>query len=97
MTEQEPYLYTNSAGAYNVFVPSLQTNSSGTTWTASTNTPGVYSYSSTIDVTKADTKIIGLGYPTLIPTAGNVTMNVADVNGVNISGMIFDAGPTSSS
>ncbi len=31
VTEQEPYLYTNSAGAYNVFVPSLQTNSSGTT------------------------------------------------------------------
>jgi uncharacterized protein involved in high-affinity Fe2+ transport len=130
-TEQEPYLYTNSAGAYNVFVPSLQANSSGTTWTASSNTPGtslslstfyvvtssstvaqinsalaagdnllftpgVYSYASTIDVTNPDTKIIGLGFPTLIPTAGNVTMNVADVNGVNISGLIFDAGPTSS-
>jgi uncharacterized protein involved in high-affinity Fe2+ transport len=132
VTEQEPYLYQNSAGAYNVFVPSLQTNSSGTTWTATTNTPGtslslntfyvvnssstvaqinsalavgdnllftpgVYSYASTIDVTNPDTKIIGLGFPTLIPTAGNVTMNVADVNGVNISGIIFDAGPTSSS
>ncbi|HEX4833899.1 MAG TPA: discoidin domain-containing protein [Trebonia sp.] len=131
VTEQEPYLYTNSAGAYNVFVPSLATNSSGATWTASTNTPGtslalstfyvvnsastiaqinaalaagdnllftpgVYSYASTINVTKADTKIIGLGFATIIPTAGNVTMNVADVSGVNISGLIFDAGPASS-
>jgi hypothetical protein len=60
-------------------------------------TPGVYDLSSTINVTKADTKIIGLGFPTLIPASGNVTMNVADVSGVNVSGLIFDAGPTSSS
>jgi F5/8 type C domain len=59
-------------------------------------TPGVYSYGSPITVTKADTKIIGLGFPTLIPTSGNVTMTVADVSGVNISGMLFDAGPASS-
>jgi hypothetical protein len=132
VTEEEPYLYTDSSGNYNVFVPSLRTNSSGPSWSASSNTagtslsvnntfyivnssstvaqinaalgagdnllftPGVYSYGSTINVTKPDTKIIGLGFPTLIPTSGNVTMNVADVSGVNISGMIFDAGPTSS-
>lgn len=132
VTEEEPYLYTDSSGNYNVFVPSLQTNFSGPTWTTSSNTagtslsvnntfyivnsastvaqinaalaagdnllftPGVYSYSSTINVTNPDTKIIGLGFPTLIPTAGNTTMSVADVSGVNISGIIFDAGPTSS-
>jgi hypothetical protein len=132
VTEEEPYLYTDSSGNYNVFVPSLRTNSSGPSWSASSNTPGtslsvsntfyvvnsastvaqinaalaagdnllftpgVYSYASTINVTKADTKIIGLGFATLIPTAGNVTMSVADVSGVNISGIIFDAGPTSS-
>ena len=56
----------------------------------------MYSIGSTINVTKADTKIIGLGFPTLVPSNGNVTMNVADVSGVNISGLIFDAGPTSS-
>ena len=55
-------------------------------------TPGVYSYASTINVTNPDTKIIGLGFPTIVPPAGNTTMNVADVNGVNISGIIFDAG-----
>jgi hypothetical protein len=131
VTEEEPYLYLDSSGNYNVFVPSLQTNSSGPTWTASSNTPGkslplttfyvvtpsssvatinqalsvgdnllftpgVYSYGSAIDVTSPDTKIIGIGFPTLIPTSGNITMSVADVSGVNISGLIFDAGPTSS-
>ena len=131
VTEEEPYLYTDSSGSYHVFVPSLRTGSSGPTWTSSSNTPGtslslntfyvvtpsstvatinqalaagdnllftpgVYSYGSTINVTKADTKIIGLGFPTLIPSSGNVTMNVADVSGVNVSGLIFDAGPTSS-
>jgi hypothetical protein len=115
-----------------VFVPSLQTKSSGPTWSSSSNapgtslafstfyvvnssstiaqinaalaagdnllfTPGVYSYSSTINVTKANTKIIGLGFATLIPTAGNITMKVSDVPGVNISGLIFDAGPIQSS
>jgi hypothetical protein len=59
-------------------------------------TPGVYSYGSTINVVDPNTKIIGLGFATLIPTSGNVTMNVADVPGVNISGLIFDAGPVNS-
>ncbi len=58
--------------------------------------PGVYSYASTINVTKADTKIIGLGFATLIPTAGQTTISVADVGGVNISGLILDAGPVNS-
>ena len=59
-------------------------------------TPGVYDISSTISVTKADTKIVGLGFPTLISENGASTMSVADVGGVNISGMIFDAGSASS-
>jgi hypothetical protein len=59
-------------------------------------TPGVYSYGSAINVTKANTKIIGLGFATIIPTSGNITINVADVAGVNVSGLILDAGPTQS-
>jgi hypothetical protein len=59
-------------------------------------TPGVYHIPSTIWVTRPDTKIIGLGFPTLIPAHGNVTMQVGDVGGVNVSGMIFDAGPSRS-
>ena len=31
-TEEEPYLYQDSSGNYNVFVPSVQTNSSGPSW-----------------------------------------------------------------
>jgi hypothetical protein len=56
--------------------------------------PGVYNYASTIQVTHADTKVIGLGFATIVPTGGNTTLSVADVDGVNISGLIFDAGPT---
>jgi len=59
-------------------------------------TPGVYDIPQTIKVTKPDTKIIGLGFPTLIPSNGNVTMDVADVKGVNLSSLIFDAGPVNS-
>src|SRR5258708_35628262 len=32
VTREAPYLYLDSAGNYNVFVPAAQTNSSGTTW-----------------------------------------------------------------
>ena len=129
-TEEEPYLYSNSSGAYDVFVPSLQANSSGPTWAGGNTpgsslpladffvaspwnsvaqinsalaagddlilTPGVYQLGWTIDVPDANTKIIGLGFPTLVPTNGNITMDVSDVAGVNISGVIFDAGPTNS-
>jgi hypothetical protein len=31
-TEEEPFLYTDSSGNYNVFVPSLQHNTTGTSW-----------------------------------------------------------------
>ncbi len=131
VTQEEPYLYTDSSGNYNVFVPSVRTNSSGPSWAGGNTpgtslsvnstfyvvnssstiaainaalaagenllfTPGVYSYASTINVTKADTKIIGLGFATLIPTAGQTTISVADVGGVNISGLILDAGPVNS-
>ena len=32
VTREEPFLYVDSAGNFNVFVPALQRNSSGTTW-----------------------------------------------------------------
>ena len=129
-TREQPYLYTDSSGNFEVFVPSAQTNSSGPSWAnggtagyslplsrffivqQSTTvrqinaalarglnllfTPGVYNVPSTIHVLWPDTKIVGLGFPTLIPTHGNVTMDATPVPGINVSGLIFDAGSVSS-
>ena len=36
MTEEEPFLYTDSHGNYNVFVPAVQRNSSGPSWASGT-------------------------------------------------------------
>ncbi len=130
VTREEPYLYVDSSGNFNVFVPSVQTNTSGTTWAngstpgtslpiskffiaqpsdsvATINsalqsgkdlilTPGVYNLSQSINVTNPDTVVLGLGFPTLIPQNGIVSMQVANAPGVMISGLIFDAGATNS-
>jgi hypothetical protein len=129
-TREEPYLYTDSSGKYEVFIPSAQTNSSGPSWANGSTpgyslplgkfyvvqqstgvgqinaalarglnllfTPGVYNVPSTIHVLWPDTKIVGIGFPTLIPQHGNVTMDALPVPGVNVSGLIFDAGPVTS-
>jgi hypothetical protein len=36
VTEEEPFLYTDGGGHYNVFVPSVQHNSTGTSWSSGT-------------------------------------------------------------
>ena len=59
-------------------------------------TPGVYQIPHTIHVVHPDTKVVGLGFATLIPTNGNVTMDTTGAEGVNVSGLIFDAGPVNS-
>ncbi|KQY46869.1 discoidin domain-containing protein [Cellulomonas sp. Root137] len=59
-------------------------------------TPGIYTLDKTIDVTRADTVVLGLGYATIVPTAGQTAMKVGDVNGVRIAGVLFDAGVTNS-
>ena len=126
VSEEEPFLYTDSNGAYNVFVPAVQRNSVGPSYaggaTAGTSipvrrffiadprtplfvinaalalgqnlilTPGVYNLHGTIEVTRPDTVVLGLGFPTLIPQDGNVSMQTANVPGIKLSGMIFDAG-----
>jgi hypothetical protein len=130
VSRDEPYLYLDSAGGSNVFVPSLKTNSSGASWlggstpgsslplsqfyvahpgdsTATINaalaqglnllfTPGVYNVTQTINVTRPDTVVLGIGFPTLIPQNGVTAMSVADVDGVKLAGLLFDAGPINS-
>jgi hypothetical protein len=130
VTREAPYLFEDGAGNESVFVPSAQTNSSGTTWangptpgvsipiaqfyvakpsdSASTInaaihagrnlllTPGVYHLDRSIDVTRPDSVVLGLGFPTLVPTNGNAAMTTARAKGIMISGVIFDAGPVQS-
>ena len=57
-------------------------------------TPGVYHLSQTINVTRANTVLLGVGFPTLIPDNGINAMTVADVDGVKLAGFLFDAGTT---
>jgi len=131
VTREAPYLYEDSTGAYNVFVPAVQHDSSGVTWASGGTTgfsipsdrffaaspsdsaatindalrrgrnllltPGVYHLDQSIDVTRPDSVVLGLGFPTLIPTNGNTAMTVASAKGMSISGILFDAGATSSS
>ena len=59
-------------------------------------TPGVYQLDQTIKVKRAGTVVLGLGFPTLVPTGGDATMAVGDVVGVKLAGLMFDAGPVSS-
>ncbi|MGN6444605.1 adenylyl cyclase [Amnibacterium sp.] len=130
VSKEKPYLYVDAKGAYRVFVPSAQRNSSGTTWAnghtpgrslplsdfyvahpsdpiAKINsalaqgrdlllTPGVYDVAKSIQVKRADTVVLGLGLATLTAQGGAVPMTVADVQGVDIAGLTFDAGPVNS-
>jgi hypothetical protein len=59
-------------------------------------TPGVYALDDTLHVTRADTIILGLGVPSLVPTKGLPVISEADVDGVKIAGLILDAGPVKS-
>jgi hypothetical protein len=59
-------------------------------------TPGVYDVDQTIKVKRADTVVLGLGFATLTATGGVPALTVADVPGVDIAGLIIDAGSTNS-
>jgi hypothetical protein len=130
VTREAPYLYVDSAGNQNVFAPSVQTGSSGTTWAGGATpgtsipigqfyvakpsdsaatinsalragrnlilTPGIYHLDQSISVTRPDTVVLGLGFPTLIPTNGNAAVTTASAKGILISGVMFDAGPVNS-
>ncbi|WSU46469.1 coagulation factor 5/8 type domain-containing protein [Streptomyces sp. NBC_01089] len=59
-------------------------------------TPGIYHLDQTIDVKRANTVVLGLGYATLVPDNGVTAMKVADVDGVKLAGLLIDAGTTNS-
>jgi hypothetical protein len=58
--------------------------------------PGIYHVSQTINVTRANTVVLGLGYATIIPDGGVTPMQVSAVDGVKVAGLLFDAGTTNS-
>jgi hypothetical protein len=130
VTREAPYLYVDAVGKYRVFVPAVQHDTSGPSWTNGPTpgtsisidkffvatpsdsgaqidaalhrgqnlllTPGVYRLEQPIEVTRPDTVVLGLGMPTLVPQHGAPAMNVHPNQGVLISGVIFDAGPSGS-
>jgi hypothetical protein len=130
VTREAPFLYVDSHGRYQVFVPAARHDSSGTSWgngpAAGSSiplkrffvakpsddvhkinnalsrgrnlllTPDVYGVKKTIKVKRAGTVVLGLGFATLVPQNGVVPMSVADVPGVDVSGLIFDAGSKNS-
>ncbi|MEU0180811.1 RICIN domain-containing protein [Streptomyces sp. NPDC006207] len=59
-------------------------------------TPGVYHLNQTLNINRADTVVLGLGLATVIPDNGITAVNVADVDGVKIAGLLIDAGTTNS-
>ena len=129
--DEKPYLYIDSSGNWDVFVPSNRTNATGVSWangnTPGTSlpisdfyvatpsstvaqinaalaagqdllfTPGVYQINGTIQVNNPDTVVLGLGLATLVSNGDNTILSTADVNGIRIGGLIFDAGTTNSS
>lgn len=59
-------------------------------------TPGIYHVNETIEINNPNTIVYGMGYPTIIPENGVTVMKVADVDGVQLAGLLFDAGEVSS-
>jgi len=57
-------------------------------------TPGVYYLDSALKIDRADTVVLGLGYASLVPTAGNAAIEIGDVAGVKVAGLTVDAGET---
>ncbi|MGW3662348.1 coagulation factor 5/8 type domain-containing protein [Streptomyces sp. NPDC005141] len=59
-------------------------------------TPGIYHLDQPIQVNRAGTVVLGLGYATLIPDNGVTVLRTADVDGVRLAGFLIDAGPVNS-
>lgn len=58
--------------------------------------PGIYNLEDSIKVTQADTVVFGMGLVTLVATTGKPCIEVGDVDGVRVSGILFQAGEQNS-
>ncbi|SHI00552.1 fibronectin type III domain-containing protein [Clostridium intestinale] len=130
--KEKPFLFLDDDGEYKIFVPSLNKETKGVSWSKDSIgsgevlsldefyiakegdnaskinkelengkniffTPGVYHAEEVIKVNKADTIVLGTGMASIIPDNGETAMKVADVDGVTVAGLIFDAGEHSKS
>jgi hypothetical protein len=59
-------------------------------------TPGVYHLSQTLNITRPDTVVLGLGLATLVPDNGVTAISTSDVDGIKLAGLLIDAGTTNS-
>jgi hypothetical protein len=59
-------------------------------------TPGIYHLKRSLRVSRPDTVVLGLGYPTLVPDRGTPALVISDVNGVKVGGILFQAGTNNS-
>jgi hypothetical protein len=55
-------------------------------------TPGIYKLNESIRVEKKGTILIGIGMPSLAPQRGKAALEINDVDGITVSGLLFDAG-----
>ena len=55
-------------------------------------TPGIYDLTEPIEIKRPDTLVIGLGFATLRPTNGTAALTTTDADGIDIAGILFDAG-----
>ena len=56
-------------------------------------TPGVYHVDEPIVVDRPDTVLLGSGLASIVPEKGGSAVQVGDVEGVTVAGLMFDAGP----
>jgi hypothetical protein len=59
-------------------------------------TPGVYHLSAPLNITRPDTVVLGLGLATLVPDNGVTAITTADVDGIDIAGLLISANTTNS-
>ncbi len=55
-------------------------------------TPGIYHLESALRVSRPGTVVLGLGLPSLIPDKGTPALEIADVDGVKVGGILLEAG-----
>ena len=59
-------------------------------------TPGIYHLDASLRVTKRGTRVLGIGYPTLVADRGAPAMTIATEADIQVGGILFEAGTTMS-